>query len=232
MINMQTVYFENFKFDRHSPAIRISGFVYFTVSIIIIMTANSFTHAIIYAMLLIAFYFFVYWMIIKSQVAFSLTATHFQQHLFRGGWIIKWNNICEINQCTLDHHGWHQPIPWIGIRLKSYTPYLESICPRIISEILLNQRGLLFLGIKQHPEYRFNFEDIVLDSRQFISDTGKCYTGLQAMLANRMKYQRRLHGYDLFISVSDLGMGRSGDELIGLARRYIAAAEPDNNKKD
>ncbi|WP_073605990.1 DUF2982 domain-containing protein [Vibrio aerogenes] len=224
---MQTVYFENFKFNKQSSVVRASGIVYFTISMAIIFTAPSLTHAFIYTTLLVAFILLIYWLIIKSQVAFSLTPTHFQQHLFRGGWIIKWRNIRQIEQCTLSHNGWHQPIPWIGIRLKSYTPYLESICPRIISEILLNQRGLLFLGIKQHPEYMLNFEDIVLDSREFIADNGKRYTGLQAMLANRMQYQRQLHGYDIFISVGDLGMNRTGEEFIGLARRYIAAADPD-----
>ena len=51
----------------------------------------------------------------------------------------------------------------------------------------------------------------------------KDYSGLQAMLANRMKYQRGFHGYDIFISTHDLNI--SGEEFIGLARRYLAAAE-------
>jgi hypothetical protein len=38
-----------------------------------------------------------------------------------------------------------------------------------------------------------------------------------------MKYQRGFHGYDIFISTQDLNM--SGEEFIGLARRYLAAAE-------
>ncbi|MEL7287999.1 MAG: DUF2982 domain-containing protein, partial [Pseudomonadota bacterium] len=49
--------------------------------------------------------------------------------------------------------------------------------------------------------------------------------GLLAMLANRMKYQRRFYGYDVFISASDLD--REAEEFVGLARRYLAAAEPD-----
>ena len=43
------------------------------------------------------------------------------------------------------------------------------------------------------------------------------------MLANRMRYQRGYHGYDIFISTNDLKM--TGEEFVGLARRYLAAAE-------
>lgn len=55
---------------------------------------------------------------------------------------------------------------------------------------------------------------------------GKQYTGLQAMLANRMQYQRDFFGYDIFISEQDLD--RSAEEFVGLARRYLAAAEPED----
>ncbi|MEF1308392.1 DUF2982 domain-containing protein, partial [Vibrio owensii] len=59
----------------------------------------------------------------------------------------------------------------------------------------------------------------------YINKEGMHYEGLQAMLANRMKYQRQFYGYDVFISASDLD--REAEEFVGLARRYLAAAEPD-----
>ncbi|GHW06799.1 hypothetical protein VCSRO149_0608 [Vibrio cholerae] len=46
------------------------------------------------------------------------------------------------------------------------------------------------------------------------------------MLANRMQYQRDFFGYDIFISEQDLD--RSAEEFVGLARRYLAAAEPED----
>ncbi|SMR99333.1 DUF2982 domain-containing protein [Vibrio mangrovi] len=223
---MQTVHLSNFEFDLHQRSVRLTIIAYATVCLIIIMTAATFALALLYTALLSGLATLLYWIIRKSQVRYTLTATHFQQHNFRGGWVVKWNNIREISQCTYDIDGWHQPLPWIGIRLKSYTPYLDSICPRIISEILLSQRGLLYLGMKQHNAQMSEFEDIVLDPSLFKSEGGKVYSGLLAMLANRMRYQRNYHGYDLFISMSDLGI--HGDELIGMARRYIAAAEPDH----
>ncbi|QSA19907.1 DUF2982 domain-containing protein, partial [Vibrio furnissii] len=57
---------------------------------------------------------------------------------------------------------------------------------------------------------------------------GKVYKGLMAMLANRMRYQRQYYDYDVFISASDLD--RSPEEFVGLARRYLAAAEPELNQ--
>ena len=149
--------------------------------------------------------------------------------------------------------------------VKDYSPYLDSICPKITCELLLSQRALLYLGAKQAGK-ESNFEDMVLDSSHYharCTENGcvelsqykesqntddvdfnnnqsqdnldspnetnnqnaviKDYSGLQAMLANRMKYQRGFHGYDIFISTHDLNM--SGEEFVGLARRYLAAAE-------
>ncbi len=160
----------------------------------------------------------------KSQVSFTLTASHFQQHLFKGGWVLRWKDIDSIGICTYEQEGWHQPLPWIGIRLKHYSPYLNSICPRIATEILLGQRALLYLGARQN-NCETKFEDMVLDPAPYINQEGMHYEGLQAMLANRMKYQRQFYGYDVFISASDLD--REAEEFVGLARRYLAAAEPD-----
>ncbi len=163
----------------------------------------------------------------KSKVSFTLTATHFQQHMFKGGWVVKWNNISEIGICSYEKDGWHQPIPWIGIKLKDYAPYLNNICPRISTQILLEQRSLLYLGVKQSKDKTITFEDVVFDSKHFVTKSGLKFNGLQAMLANRMAYQRKNFGYDIFISTTDLD--RSGEEFVGLARRYLASADEEDS---
>lgn len=99
-----------------------------------------------------------------------------------------------------------------------------AICPRVSTEILLSQRALLYLGARQH-QCESQFEEMVLDPQPYIDEQGIEHTGLQAMLANRMKYQRRFFDYDIFISAQDLD--REAEEFVGLARRYLAAAEPD-----
>ncbi|MGY3569482.1 DUF2982 domain-containing protein [Vibrio paucivorans] len=167
-------------------------------------------------------------LILKSTVSYTLTSTHFQQHLYKGGWVVKWSNISKIGICCCDSEGWQQPLPWIGIKLKHYEPYLDGICPRIATEVLLSQRALLYLGLKQqHRETQF--EDVVLDSHPYTSRDGFRYSGLLAMLANRMRHQRQSYDYDVFISANDLD--RSAEEFVGLARRYLAAAEPESQEQ-
>ncbi|MCE0492602.1 DUF2982 domain-containing protein [Vibrio salinus] len=219
---MKTTHISNFDFDPKSRRIQLVFLLYIIISLIVVMSAATLTLAIIFAALFSSFGLFTYWLIIKSQVRFTMTSTHFQQHLFKGGWVIKWSNISRIDICTYNYYGWYQPLPWIGIRLKHYSPFLESICPRIISELLLSQRGLLYLGMKQNNS-AIQFEDIVLDSSVFKDEHGKQYKGLLAMLANRMQYQRAYNGYDIFISTSDLD--RTGEDFVGLSRRYLAAAD-------
>ncbi|MFG0604538.1 DUF2982 domain-containing protein [Vibrio mimicus] len=167
-----------------------------------------------------------YWLMLKGQVAYTLTSTHFQQHFYQGGWVVKWNNVSQFGVCSYESEGWHQPLPWVGIRLKEYAPYLKSICPRLSTQVLLSQRALLYLGAQQQSKHH-QFDDLVLDSSPYLDSQGNQFTGLQAMLANRMRYQREFFGYDLFIAEQDLD--RSAEEFVGLARRYLAAAEPEHN---
>ncbi len=221
---MQTVHFANHHFDLHSPYAKAAGIVGALLAIGFLIWSPNWQQSVIAITGLLVLLIMGYWLIRKSQVAFTLTPTHFQQHLFHGGWVVKWNNISGIGICTYEEEGWHRPLPWIGIKLRRYSPYLDSICPRIATEILLSQRALLYLGARQQNQ-ETQFEDMVLDSHQYCETSGKCYSGLMAMLANRMKYQRQYYDYDVFISAGDLD--RSAEEFVGLARRYLAAAEPE-----
>ncbi len=156
------------------------------------------------------------------SVSFTLTFMHCQFHSRYGGWITTWRNITQIGNVTLASQEWHTALPWIGIRLKSYDDFINTICPRVASRILLEQRILLVMVIKQgnHPHHQL--EDILFDDSPFITQDGKQLLGLQAMLANRMRYNRELLGFDFFIS--DDVIDRPVNDFIGLLRRYKAAA--------
>lgn len=171
-----------------------------------------------------------YLLIKKSVIEYTLTATHFQQHLFKGGWVLQWSNISRIDVVHVNNQGWQQPLPWVGIRIKEYGPYLQHICPRLIAGILMDQRSLLYLGMREMHQQSLQtqsalkkktFEDIVLDATPYIDEHGCTYMGLQALMANRMHYQRQALGYDLFIAAADLD--RSIDDFVGLTRRYLAS---------
>lgn len=223
---MTTLQLYNHQFH-FTPRI-IKGLVLLATALIIsvLWIAQSAMQALIGILALFTWGGLAYWLILKGQVAYTLTATHFQQHFYQGGWVVKWNNISQIGVCSYEREGWHQPLPWVGIRLKDYSPYLSSICPRLSTQLLLSQRALLYLGAQQQAK-QDQFEDLVLDSTPYVDAKGNQYTGLQAMLANRMQYQREFFGYDVFIAEQDLD--RSAEEFVGLARRYLAAAEPERN---
>ncbi|ERB63970.1 DUF2982 domain-containing protein [Vibrio coralliilyticus OCN008] len=221
---MQTLHLTNQPIRLSSPIAKILATIASIVLISLVMFSPDFQQAVLTLVAILSMLGFGYLLILKSTVSYTLTATHFQQHLFKGGWVVKWSNVSKIGICHYDQEGWQQPLPWIGIKLKHYSPYLDSICPRITTEILLSQRALLYLGAKQSQQGT-QFEDIVLDSKPYKNTQGEQYSGLQAMLANRMRYQRSYFDYDIFISAHDLD--RSAEEFVGLARRYLAAAEPE-----
>lgn len=221
---MQTVHLTNHPFlispitSRWLVGLFVIGFLF------LMLYAPGWQQAVLTVISVLCLLGFGYLLVLKSTVQFTLTASHFQQHLFKGGWVLKWNNIQKIGICHYDQEGWQQPLPWIGVKIKNYSPYLESICPRIATEILLSQRALLYLGARQHHQSE-RFEEIVLDSQSYRNSSGKEFKGLQAMLANRMRYQREYFDYDIFISANDLD--RDAKDFVGLARRYLAAAEPE-----
>lgn len=221
---MKTLHLSNQPLNLNSPVMKLMIWLFIIVLLFLIMYSPGWQQAVLTTITVLSILGFGYLMIKKATVSYTLTPFHFQQHLFKGGWVVKWNNISDIGICQYDQDGWQYPLPWIGFKLKHYTPYLMSICPRIATELLLSQRALLYLGAKQHQK-EIQFEDIVLDAKPFRSSNGEVLYGLQAMLANRMKYQRSYYGYDVFISTRDLD--RSPEEFVGLIRRYLAAAEPD-----
>ncbi|MCD9501002.1 DUF2982 domain-containing protein [Photobacterium phosphoreum] len=155
-------------------------------------------------------------------ISFTLTFMHCQYHSRYGGWTTTWHNIAHIGHATLGSQGWHSSLPWIGIRLKNYDDFIRNICPRVASRILLEQRILLIMALKSNPDSPHQLEDMLFDDSPFTTQNGEQIRGLQAMLANRMRYNRALLGFDFFIA--DDVIDRPIADFIGLLRRYKAAA--------
>ncbi|PSW21178.1 DUF2982 domain-containing protein [Photobacterium sanctipauli] len=154
------------------------------------------------------------------ELSFTLTFMHLQFHSHYGGWTARWNNIDRIGQASVEKEGWYQPIPWVGVRLKDYQAFIEAICPRVATKLLMDQRPLLIIAHRNAGETEEQIEDILFDDRHYHLSSGKTLKGLQAMLANRMHYNRRYLGYDFFISEDVLD--RPAAEFAGLARNYLA----------
>ncbi|MGF1700791.1 DUF2982 domain-containing protein [Photobacterium makurazakiensis] len=155
-----------------------------------------------------------------EALSFTLTFMHIQFHSPYGGWTTRWTNIEQIAQATIEQDGWHQPIPWVGIKLKDYEGFIEDICPRVASKLLIEQRPLLVMAHKRSGNTNEQLEDILFDDSHVTLSSGKTFKGLQAMLANRMRYNRAYLGYDFFISEDTLD--RPAADFAGLVRRYLA----------
>ena len=82
--------------------------------------STSWQQLVVAILLLIAAYYALKLLIKQSTVGYTLTATHFQQHFSKGGWVVSWHNISKIGVCQYHQEGWYQPLPWIGIKLKDY----------------------------------------------------------------------------------------------------------------
>ena len=156
------------------------------------------------------------------ELSFTLTFMHIQFHSHYGGWLARWKNIDSIAQASIAKDGWHQPVPWVGVRLKDYEEFIDAICPRVATKLLIDQRILLIMAHKGIDNPPYEIEDIMFDDHHYTTMTGHTLKGLQAMLANRMHYNRELIGYDFFISEDFLD--RPAADFAGLARRYLAAS--------
>lgn len=157
----------------------------------------------------------------SQKLGFTFTSSHFQQHLYKGGWVLRWHNIKRIDMLDYSIQDWKTSIPWIGVEIKDYQDFVCSISPKVITQMLLHQRSLLYLGLKQHNR-QHELENHVINDKPFLYSDGYYAKGLQAMLVNRMVIQRQLWGYDLFISENDTL--KTKEEFVGLARRYLAAS--------
>uniref|UniRef100_A0A5Q0TDT7 Uncharacterized protein n=2 Tax=Vibrio TaxID=662 RepID=A0A5Q0TDT7_9VIBR len=51
---------------------------------------------LLFAFIIASLYFTVQQLIYSQNIGFTLTRDHLQQHVYRGGWVLKWQNICHI----------------------------------------------------------------------------------------------------------------------------------------
>lgn len=196
------------------------GFIIFVITLIINHSLNLKVAILFFVTcLLLAI---VIWQSIYSQrLGFTLTSSHFQQHFYRGGWVLRWQNIKRIHSLEYNLNGFTVPIRWIGIEIKDYQAFIDKISPKVMTKLLLQQRSLLYLGLKQHGRLH-ELEKHIMNDTIYTYSNGRKVKGLQAIFANRMAIQKQVWGYEVFISENDLTIPK--DELVGLARRYLAAS--------
>ncbi len=119
-----------------------------------------------------------------------------------GKWTLDWKNIQRIDTPKV-HLGLDaQSLPFVGIKIKDYRPLLENISPRLVTNLLLEQRPLLMN--KNGCESGQCYSEHLLENDTFRLPDGQVVKGIKAMLANRMTALRKQLGFDLFISAAEL----------------------------
>jgi hypothetical protein len=149
----------------------------------------------------------------------SRQSLHFQHK--NGRWELDWDNIQRIAVPRVTQGLEQNELAMIGIKLKSYKPFLASISPRLITNILMEQRPLLLYGLGVEHQLKCStgkcYGDDLLESDRFKDSDGCNYTGIQAMLANRMQKLRQRLGFDIFIAGTELD--RSEQEFVQLLKQ-------------
>ncbi|MCY7295325.1 DUF2982 domain-containing protein [Alteromonas sp. a30] len=157
----------------------------------------------------------------EPEHSMHLSKTAINYHHRHGGWLLNWNNIARIDTPKVYRNMQHEPLAMVGIRIKDYDEFLGSISPRLMNNILVEQRALLVQTFKE--QYKAGdasldqYSDYLIEDTAFTSEKGRKYTGLQAMFANRMQRLREGLGYDIYISVTELD--RSADAFVGLLKQ-------------
>lgn len=141
-----------------------------------------------------------------------------QEILYRhrhGSWHLDWDNVQRIDTPKIAKGLEQAELGMVGIKLKDYRPVLDSISPRLVTNLLLEQRPLLLQSATCTSGTCYSAD--MLEDDKFKFADGTVITGIKAMMANRMKKLRELLGYDLYISAAELD--RSADDFVGLLKR-------------
>lgn len=121
-----------------------------------------------------------------------------------GEWWLDWENVQRIDAPRVTRGIELRDLEMVGFRLKDVEPVVDSISPRLATNILMEQRPLLL----QNPDEKCVTGNCagadLLEDDQFKLPDGRQLRGVQAMFAHRMSKLRERLGYDLFIAAAEL----------------------------
>lgn len=150
----------------------------------------------------------------KYSVQLGKQAIYYQHR--KGTWQIPWENIQRVDVPRVSRGFEHLDLEMIGIRLREPELFLNSISPRLITHLLMEQRPLLTHVAAQNCQTGDCYGDDLIDDVKYKCADGTIINGVNAMFANRMSKLRNGLGYDVYLSVSDLD--RDGDAFVSLLR--------------
>ncbi|MFT5838111.1 MAG: hypothetical protein ACI9UT_000602 [Flavobacteriales bacterium] len=152
-----------------------------------------------------------------------------------GQWQLDWHNIQRIDVPKVTHKLEYKPLYMVAIKIKDYSAFLKHVSPRLMTNVLLEQRPLLFHDMPASKDCATGscHSDDMLEHDYFKDNNGIEYKGIQAMFANRMTKLRARLGYDIFVAGSELD--RPEQDFVDLLRqcqhRVLTVTTSDNEAK-
>lgn len=157
----------------------------------------------------------------EPTYSFILTKNEIIYQCRHGKWQLNWANIQRIDIPKASVQGINQDLEMIAVKLKDYTNFLDTVSPRLMSNILMQQRPLLSheLSAKDNSSCSTGqcLGDDLLEDDYYKMSNGAEYHGMQAMFANRMVKLRERLGYDIFVAASELD--RTEQEFVTLLKQ-------------
>ncbi|WP_293745643.1 DUF2982 domain-containing protein [uncultured Paraglaciecola sp.] len=155
----------------------------------------------------------------EPQFSFLLSRTSIFYKHRHGHWQLDWENIQRVDVPKVSHGLESTPLDMVAIKIKDYSVFLKEVSPRLMTNILMEQRPLLFHDMPSSKECASGacHSDDMLEHDYFKDSNGLEYKGIQAMFANRMTKLRARLGYDIFVAGSELD--RPEQEFVDLLRQ-------------
>lgn len=139
----------------------------------------------------------------EPQFSIEISPEEIRYHHRLGNWLLTWDNVLRIGCPRVQQGLEHVDLEAVGIRIKDYGAFLNQVSPRLATHLLMEQRPLLL-----HQDHNCKtgncFDHNMFDDKHYTTADAQTFTGVKAMLANRMTQLRELLGYDVFVSSSDI----------------------------
>ncbi|MGJ8679813.1 DUF2982 domain-containing protein [Paraglaciecola sp.] len=144
----------------------------------------------------------------EPTYSFELTKSNIRYQSRHGSWLLDWTNIQRIDIPKVNAGIQNQDLDMVAFKLKDYSVFLNNISPRLMTNLLMEQRSLLFhqLSTGGHNSNCASGQCLaedLLENDYYKNACGKEYRGIQGMFANRMGKLRQNLGYDIYVSSSD-----------------------------
>lgn len=134
---------------------------------------------------------------------------------------ISRKNIASIGQVQISNDRQLLELPCLGLKLKSLSPLIKRMPPRLALKLIMEQRSWLMAGIKIKWPTGNVPEDWLIEESKYHDKFNT--NGLLAMLTHRLEHFDTLFGYHFLISYNYFD--RSAEEFENLLQHWLRDPE-------